>query len=339
MSNGWHWAVRLAWLLLVATLLSVSLALWIPAGDEELTRRLQLLGYAGLLGVLGLFGTCVLGLPLGLVFLRTGLRRKWPEKRTDLLTATVFALPLLFFPPLLVAVATIPTTENKVRARSFRALAESSQPLVDAIARYHRHQDFPPSSLTALVPEYLDEIPGTGMGPYPEYRYLVFEEGFPGCRMHYYDLGRHGRVVDALDDWNYTEFGRLDHAYLIVVSDLGGVVRYVDTDRIPGRPRDRPFEAETWRRSERRLDMLADLRSTHELVGMQLEDLVALLGEPDGFGAFHRSGWGTPWELRVPCGRGFANWDVFVYWPSEEYPSAMYGGTVERMGRWAYVHE
>lgn len=45
------------------------------------------------------------------------------------------------------------------------------------------------------------------------------------------------------------------------------------------------------------------------------------------------------WCLRLRCSRGFLNWDVFVYWPSEQYPTSMYGGRVERVGRWAYVHE
>lgn len=44
------------------------------------------------------------------------------------------------------------------------------------------------------------------------------------------------------------------------------------------------------------------------------------------------------YELRVPCGSGM-NWDVFVYWSSGDYPKLMYGGGVERMGGWAYVHE
>lgn len=30
---------------------------------------------------------------------------------------------------------------------------------------------------------------------------------------------------------------------------------------------------------------------------------------------------------------------VFVYWPQEIYPNYMYGGNVERINGWAYVHE
>jgi hypothetical protein len=45
------------------------------------------------------------------------------------------------------------------------------------------------------------------------------------------------------------------------------------------------------------------------------------------------------WELRVQCPLGLMNWDVFFYWPGTDYPNAIYGGSVERIGGWAYVHE
>lgn len=44
------------------------------------------------------------------------------------------------------------------------------------------------------------------------------------------------------------------------------------------------------------------------------------------------------WSLRLSCGWGL-NFDVFVYWPTEQYPLHCYGGTTERFGRWIYVHE
>lgn len=45
------------------------------------------------------------------------------------------------------------------------------------------------------------------------------------------------------------------------------------------------------------------------------------------------------YEVRVRTPVGGINWDVFVYWPEKNYPSRMYGGGVERIGEWAYVHE
>jgi hypothetical protein len=45
------------------------------------------------------------------------------------------------------------------------------------------------------------------------------------------------------------------------------------------------------------------------------------------------------YELSIDCPSGLINWDRFVYWPEGNYPGAMYGGGVERIGAWAYVHE
>ncbi len=46
-----------------------------------------------------------------------------------------------------------------------------------------------------------------------------------------------------------------------------------------------------------------------------------------------------PWSLFLRCGQGVLNFDVFVYWPTEQYPRHMYGGIVEPVRTWAYVHE
>lgn len=45
------------------------------------------------------------------------------------------------------------------------------------------------------------------------------------------------------------------------------------------------------------------------------------------------------YELAIHCTSGGINFDVFVYWPEQGYPGWMYGGWVERIGNWAYVHE
>ncbi|MEQ1751311.1 MAG: hypothetical protein ABL974_17945 [Prosthecobacter sp.] len=48
---------------------------------------------------------------------------------------------------------------------------------------------------------------------------------------------------------------------------------------------------------------------------------------------------GNPWILQVPCPLGFSNWDEFLYFPLQNYPATEYGGVLERMGTWAYLHE
>jgi hypothetical protein len=45
------------------------------------------------------------------------------------------------------------------------------------------------------------------------------------------------------------------------------------------------------------------------------------------------------YELKVYCPAGGANWDCFFYWPSEDYPDYIYGGTTEEIRKWVYVHE
>ena len=48
---------------------------------------------------------------------------------------------------------------------------------------------------------------------------------------------------------------------------------------------------------------------------------------------------GKKWMLSAPCSSGPLNWDSFVYLPEQDYPAHFYGGSVQRMGKWAYVHE
>jgi hypothetical protein len=45
------------------------------------------------------------------------------------------------------------------------------------------------------------------------------------------------------------------------------------------------------------------------------------------------------YELKLRTPSGGIDFDCFVYWPEQEYPASMYGGTVERIVDWAYVHE
>jgi hypothetical protein len=47
----------------------------------------------------------------------------------------------------------------------------------------------------------------------------------------------------------------------------------------------------------------------------------------------------SPWQLGVDCSTGILNWDVFFYWPTHNYPTYIYGGYVQPVGEWAYVHE
>jgi hypothetical protein len=48
---------------------------------------------------------------------------------------------------------------------------------------------------------------------------------------------------------------------------------------------------------------------------------------------------GNSWILVIPTSRGVLNWDSFMYFPLQNYPKTGYGGVLERIEDWAYVHE
>lgn len=47
----------------------------------------------------------------------------------------------------------------------------------------------------------------------------------------------------------------------------------------------------------------------------------------------------NPWVLYVDTPLGVLNWDMFLYFPKQNYPEHGYGGYLERIKDWAYVHE
>jgi hypothetical protein len=47
----------------------------------------------------------------------------------------------------------------------------------------------------------------------------------------------------------------------------------------------------------------------------------------------------NPWVLYVDTPIGMLNWDMFLYFPKQNYPQTGYGGYLERIKDWAYVHE
>lgn len=47
---------------------------------------------------------------------------------------------------------------------------------------------------------------------------------------------------------------------------------------------------------------------------------------------------GNPWVIVMRAGHGLG-FDSFMYFPKQNYPEHGYGGTLVRLGRWAYVQE
>jgi len=48
---------------------------------------------------------------------------------------------------------------------------------------------------------------------------------------------------------------------------------------------------------------------------------------------------GNHWVLHASVATGFINFDSFMYFPNGDYPDEGYGGWIERIRGWAYVHE
>ncbi|MFA6212237.1 MAG: hypothetical protein WCT03_24945 [Candidatus Obscuribacterales bacterium] len=165
------------------------------------------------------FLACVLGVPVSLFALL------FPKARYSALRALLVCLAGFVF--LFAGMQ----ARFVIRTKQFEQLADHSRPLISAIKRFEKDHSKPPTKLDELVPLYINEIPHTGMGAYPDYEYKLSTEA-------------------------------------------------------PG---------------------------------------------PDHLAA--------PWELSVDCPVGMLNWDVFYYLPTEKYPQHDYGGYIERIKNWAYVHE
>jgi len=48
---------------------------------------------------------------------------------------------------------------------------------------------------------------------------------------------------------------------------------------------------------------------------------------------------GAEYDLSIRCSWGFVNFDSMHYWPKHNYPEKAWGGVIERVDGWAYVHE
>ena len=58
-----------------------------------------------------------------------------------------------------------------VYVHGFAKLAERSKPLIESIKLYEKDHGQAPSALEELIPDYIDEVPPTGMGIAPKYEY------------------------------------------------------------------------------------------------------------------------------------------------------------------------
>lgn len=118
---------------------------------------------------LGLALVAIAGLGLMLAGLATGTiravrARSWKPATQSLLFALGIAAGLA--PAYMAAL--------KVRDWGLEQFARRSDVVIAAIRTYERDTGAPPSSLDALVPRYLRQVPRTGVPSYSEYRYGAY---------------------------------------------------------------------------------------------------------------------------------------------------------------------
>jgi len=102
------------------------------------------------------------------------------------------------------------------------------------------------------------------------------------------------------------------------------------------------------RRMEHVVSAIHSFEAVHGRAPQRLDDLVPQhldrvpdLGKVRYVCAEDVSGpptFGNTWMLWVNAGWGLG-FDSFVYLPNQHYPDRMLGGSPERVGAWAYVHE
>jgi len=217
--------------------------------------------------------------------------------------------------------------KRKVR---FQEAATRAEPLILAIGAYTSVAGHPPTALNDIIPEYLDELPATGLKKCTrfEYRSLTHKQG----SIVWYDLGsRQGQPWSGQS--RYTD-GDPDHAILVFSLDSQGKITNALIDRMPKGREPEDFEPERWKAGRDRIGMALALSETYRLHGMPRDVFEPLLGPPDGSRVIQ----GAPWELRINCPTGLLNHDTFIYWPTQNYPQHLYGGNTESLDGWAYVH-
>jgi hypothetical protein len=156
-------------------------------------------------------------------------------------------------------------------------------------------------------------------------------------------LGSPGMCVFARDRWALGRLVVLSLVYLTAL--LGGMWLGAEIRRDAFR-----------RLAARSAPLVAAIKAFETLHGRPPESLAeltpdALPTEPwTGMGACPRYRYeqgsaaakrfhGNPWALFVPVPSSGIGFDMFLYYPQQNYPRTGHGGWLEPLGAWAYVHE
>ena len=86
---------------------------------------------------------------------------------------------------------------------------------------------------------------------------------------------------------------------------------------------------------ERLADLVPDYLSVLPYTGMRACSEYQYETGPDTREGFNEN----PWVLRISPPVFGVGFDLVLYFPNQNYPEHGYGGSLERVGDWAYVHE
>ncbi len=138
-------------------------------------------------------------------------------------------------------------------------------------------------------------------------------------------------------------------AAAVALSALAYFASFPASERIGYKVRMQAFH----KLADRSKPLVDAIRSFDRKYGKPPESLQALVPEfitlvpSTGMGAYPEYRYtanptnflGNPWALVVFTPSGGINFDQFMYFPLTNYPTNGFGGWIERVGDWAYVHE
>ena len=83
-----------------------------------------------------------------------------------------------FVPSLTLLLVLVPFGDS-VRRQALERIPERAQPILRALAAYEEQLGEPPESLGALIPDWIDAIPSTGMAAHPAFVFMPAEDRDP----------------------------------------------------------------------------------------------------------------------------------------------------------------
>jgi len=312
------WRCWLALLVLLATTLVVWRWYYFsPFSSLDAERSLGALMMLAVL-LLGISGVGGMGMVLvaGIQALRHrgGVRREYIR----LGVVAAFSISLLF---------AVWWVDGALQRQAIGRVTVRGALLVNGIGRYQQEHGRPPRTLTALVPEFMESIPSTGIGVCPQFQYRLLN-----AMVTWYDLGlHHGDYERSL---HLHAVGHPSRAHLAFSVGFDNRVTRVELSRLPRRAGYDFFDPDRWQREPAsRASMARDLVASGILIGRSPPEVVRLLGKSTG----GKQGKNTPWELTFYCyqvlrdGRG-----PLTYRPGVDGNGGFSPGGRDQRGRWTY---